>query len=198
MFLCSSGLSLMLTNALQLFDFIIMFGAGTGLIFILRWFWWRINAWSEIAAIFSSGIISIIFTFESVSVFLFGLDGLMPYYMKFPMVVVLSTFIWLLVTYMTDPENKEVLINFYQQTNPGGPGWKKIIGDEQIKRDGWSVPAGILAMLLGLAMIYCSLFATGYFIYGNIRLAVILTLLAIIAAYLLSKVWHKIKVQIFN
>ena len=70
--------------------------------------------------------------------------------------------------------------------------------NEKIESEGWSVPSGILAMLLALAMIYCLLFATGYFIYGNIQLAVVLTLLAIIAAYLLSKVWHKIKVQIFN
>ena len=150
LFLCSSGLSLMLTNALQLFDFIIMFGAGTGLIFILRWFWWRINAWSEIAAIFSSGIISIIFTLESVSVFLFGLDGLMPYYMKFPMVVVLSTFIWLLVTYMTDPENKEVLINFYQQTNPGGPGGSTIVEENKVSTSSWSLPSAILALFVSL------------------------------------------------
>ena len=55
LFLASAALALLLTNALQLFDFILMFGAGTGLIFILRWFWWRINAWSEISAIFVSG-----------------------------------------------------------------------------------------------------------------------------------------------
>ena len=194
----SAFLALMLTNALQLFDFILMFGAGTGLIFILRWFWWRINAWSEISAMFVSGIVSILFNMEIVSSVLFGTEGLFADYMKFPLVVMITTVVWLLVTFLTPAEDKQVLNSFYEKTTPGGPGWKKIIGDEQIKREGWSVPAGILAMLLALAMIYCSLFATGYFIYGNIQLAVVLTLLAIIAAYLLSKVWHKIKVQIFN
>ena len=194
----SAFLALMLTNALQLFDFILMFGAGTGLIFILRWFWWRINAWSEISAMFVSGIISILFNMEIVSSVLFGTEGLFADYMKFPLVVMITTVVWLLVTFLTPAEDKQVLNSFYEKTNPSGPGWKKIIGDEQIKREGWSVPTGILAMLLGLAMIYCSLFATGYFIYGNIQLAVVLTLIAIISAYLLSKVWHKIKVQIFN
>ena len=65
-----------------------MFGAGTGLIFILRWFWWRINAWSEITAIFVSGIVSILFNMNIVSSVLFGNAGLMPEYMKFPMVVI--------------------------------------------------------------------------------------------------------------
>lgn len=194
----SAFLALMLTNALQLFDFILMFGAGTGLIFILRWFWWRINAWSEISAMFVSGIISILFNMEIVSSVLFGTEGLFADYMKFPLVVIFTTVVWLLVTFLTPAEDKQVLNSFYEKTTPSGPGWKKIIGDEQIKREGWSVPTGILAMLLGLAMIYCSLFATGYFIYGNIQLAVVLTLIAIISAYLLSKVWHKIKVQIFN
>lgn len=194
----SAFLALMLTNALQLFDFILMFGAGTGLIFILRWFWWRINAWSEISAMFVSGIVSILFNMETVSSELFGKEALFANYMKFPLVVMITTIVWLVVTFLTPAEDKQVLKSFYEKTTPGGPGWKKIIGDEQIEREGWSVPAGILAMLLGLVMIYCSLFATGYFIYGNIQLATVLTLLAIIAAYLLSKVWHKIKVQIFN
>lgn len=88
--------------------------------------------------------------------------------MKFPMVVVLSTFIWLLVTYMTDPENKEVLINFYQQTNPVGPGWSTIVEENKVSTSSWSLPSAILALFVSLIMIYNLLFATGYFLYGNI------------------------------
>ena len=79
----SSVIAILLTNALQLFDIILMFGAGTGSIFILRWFWWRINAWSEIAAMLSSGIISIALTNESLFNLIFNDDGLPPY-IKFP------------------------------------------------------------------------------------------------------------------
>ena len=196
LFLASAALALMLTNALQLFDFILMFGAGTGLIFILRWFWWRINAWSEISAIFVSGIVSVLFNMEVVSSVLFGESALMPEYMKFPMVVLITTVVWLVVTFLTPAEDKEVLLSFYKKTVPGGPGWKAIVGNEQIKNEGWSVPSGILAMLLALAMIYSMLFATGYFIYGNLLLAGILMLIALIAAYLLSKVWSRIKVDV--
>ena len=196
LFLASAALALLLTNALQLFDFILMFGAGTGLIFILRWFWWRINAWSEISAIFVSGIVSILFNMEIVSSVLFGETALMPEYMKFPMVVLITTVVWLVVTFATPAEEKEVLLSFYKKTTPGGPGWKAIVGDEKIDSEGWSVPSGILAMLLALAMIYSMLFATGYFIYGNLLLAGILMLIALIAAYLLSKVWSRIRVDV--
>jgi len=196
LFLASAALALLLTNALQLFDFILMFGAGTGLIFILRWFWWRINAWSEISAIFVSGIVSVLFNMEVVSSVLFGESALMPEYMKFPMVVLITTVVWLVVTFSTPAEDKEVLLSFYKKTVPGGPGWKAIVGNEQIKNEGWSVPSGILAMLLALAMIYCLLFATGYFIYGNLQLGGILMFIALISAYLLSKVWGRIKVDV--
>ena len=197
LFLASAALALLLTNALQLFDFILMFGAGTGLIFILRWFWWRINAWSEISAIFVSGIVSVLFNMEIVSSVLFGETALMPEYMKFPMVVLITTVVWLVVTFATPAEDKEVLLSFYKKTIPGGPGWKAIVGDEQIESEGWSVPSGILAMLLALAMIYCLLFATGYFIYGNLLLAGILMLIALIAAYFLFRIWDRIKVKVF-
>ena len=196
LFLASAALALMLTNALQLFDFILMFGAGTGLIFILRWFWWRINAWSEISAIFVSGIVSVLFNMEVVSSVLFGESALMPEYMKFPMVVLITTVVWLVVTFATPAEEKEVLLSFYNKTVPGGPGWKAIVGNEQIESEGWSVPSGILAMLLALTMIYAMLFATGYFIYGNSQLGGVLTVIALIAAYLLSKVWSRIKVDV--
>jgi SSS family solute:Na+ symporter len=197
LFLASAALALLLTNALQLFDFILMFGAGTGLIFILRWFWWRINAWSEISAIFVSGIVSILFNMEIVSYVLFGETALMPEYMKFPMVVLITTVVWLVVTFATPTEDKEVLLSFYKKTIPGGPGWKAIVGDEQIESEGWSVPSGILAMLLALAMIYCLLFATGYFIYGNLLISGILMFIALIAAYFLFRIWDRIKVKVF-
>ena len=105
----SSILALYLNNALQLFKFILMFGAGTGLIFILRWFWWRINAWSEISAMVASGVISLIFSSTwGNSLFYNSLDpnssALFPSYLKFPIIVALSTIVWLIVTYVTKPE----------------------------------------------------------------------------------------------
>jgi len=200
---CSALLALVLTNALQLFDIILMFGAGTGLIFILRWFWWRINAWSEISAMFVSGIVSILLNFTELGAYFFGTEGLFPAWAKFPTVVLLTTIVWVAVTFLTQAESKVVLQNFYKRIQPGGPGWEKIVSEareENIElvdsKEGWSVPSGILAMLVGCALIYSTMFATGYFIYGEYTSAFLLTGAAIIFGWLLVKLWKKIKVNI--
>ena len=199
----STLLALLLQNAMQLFNLLLVFGAGTGLIFILRWFWWRINAWSEITAMVASGLISLTLTIPSIKATLFGIDGVMPSWAEFPFVVAVTTILWLLITFITPSEDESVLRSFYKKTQPGGPGWVKIVGKAQ--KEGvellddnktWSVPAGIIAMLLGCSMIYSIMFCTGYFIYGNLRLAFPLLALAIVSGYLLIKIWGKIKVNV--
>ena len=200
----SALFALALTNAVQLFDIIIMFGAGTGLIFILRWFWWRINAWGEITAMFVSGIISLLFNFGSAGVYLFGdVDtiGIFPAWSKFPAVVIITTLAWLLVIYATPSETEDVLIRFYKKTTPGGPGWKKIINqlkkeDIAVETSEWSVPKGILAMILGCFFVYGCLFATGNWIYGNYPWAIGISLMAFVSAYALFQVWKRIKTSI--
>ena len=182
----SSIIALLLTNAYQLFDIILMFGAGTGLIFILRWFWWRINAWSEIAAMISSGIISIALTNEKIFSLIFYEYGL-PLYMKLPLIVFITTIIWLTVTFITPADDNETLINFYKKTKPGGPGWSFIKKLDNIDNEEeiWIVPSGILCMILGCLMIYSALFSTGYFIYGFTFEAFVFLFFAIVFSILL-------------
>lgn len=205
--LCSAVLALYLTNALQLFDIILMFGAGTGLIFILRWFWWRINAWSEISAMFSSGLVSILLSFTELGAVLFGgtdgagatLDPLLPPWTRFPLVVLVTTIVWLVVTFATPAERPQTLRRFYSKIQPGGPGWRKVV--EQARAEGtpvdrggrWSVPSGILAMIVGCLLVYSSMFATGNWIYGNHALAGGLTVVAILMAWYLRRIWNQIK-----
>tara|TARA_R110002073_G_scaffold15207_5_gene60427 strand:- start:20066 stop:21877 length:1812 start_codon:yes stop_codon:yes gene_type:complete len=199
----SALFALVLQNALQLFDIILMFGAGTGLIFILRWFWWRINAWSEISAMFVSGIVSMLIAFTSLGEILFGDGALMPSWAKFPFIVLVTSIVWIIVTYITQAESKEILQQFYKKIQPGGPGWSKVVNearDENIEvidsNEGWSVPSGILAMLVGCMLIYSVMFATGYFIYGEYRSALALSGVALISTYILMKLWKKIKASI--
>ena len=196
----SSLVALSLTNALQLFEIILMFGAGTGLIFILRWFWWRINAWTEISAMIASGIISILLTFTTQGDALFNDGGMFPGYLKFPFVVLFSTVIWLLVTFLTAPETDKVLFAFYTKTQPGGPGWEKIVTRAKKAKvsiikttEKWSVPNGILAMVLGCILIYSCMFAIGNYIYGEYTMAISLTGIVFIFSFLLLKIWKKIK-----
>ena len=200
----SAMLALLLQSALQIFDILLTFGAGTGLIFILRWFWWRINAWSEISAMFSSGIISILLKLTPLGAFFFDAEtGLMPSWSEFPMIVLVTSFIWIGVTYITQPESNEVLQSFYKKIQPGGPGWNKVVKDAEAENINikdkdveWSVPSGILAMLLGCGMIYSAMFATGYWIYGEQQNAIVATTGALISAFFLIKIWKKIKVNV--
>ncbi|WP_405411831.1 sodium:solute symporter family protein [Maribacter sp. Asnod1-A12] len=199
--LFSAALALLLQNALQLFDILLAFGAGTGLIFILRWFWWRINAWSEITAMFASGIISIILKLTPVGAYLFASEtGVLPDWSEYIFIVVLTTVIWLIATFMTQPESNDTLRSFYKKIQPGGPGWSKVVADaktdavEIVKdKEKWSVPAGITAMLLGVILIYSIMFATGYWIYGRTTQAIVLTAVSAIAGVLLVKAWNRLK-----
>jgi len=200
----SALLALLLQNALQLFEVLLVFGAGTGLIFILRWFWWRINAWSEITAMFASGIISIVLKLTPVGPFLFATDtGVFPDWSEYIFVVLVTTIIWLAATFITQPESKKVLRDFYIKIQPGGPGWEKVIKDADSDgvvisdpNEKWSVPQGISAMVLGCVLIYTCMFATGYWIYGDTTLAIILTVIAVVSGVLLAKVWNRMKENI--
>jgi hypothetical protein len=152
---------------------------------------------------FSSGIISILFELTPLGEILFWENGFMPDYMKFPIIVAVTTVIWLITTFITKPEKKEVLNGFYLKIQPGGPGWSKIIKnaassniDLVTDKQPWSVPSGIIAMLLGLCLIYSILFATGYIIYGNYTLGILLIVISIIAAIFLIKIWKRIKAVI--
>ena len=206
----SGAFALVLKDAKQLFDIILMFGAGTGLIFLVRWFWWRINAWSEISAMFSSGVISLLISFTSLGTFLFGefsvegeliTAGLLPDWMQYPFVVFLTTSIWFIVTLLTKPEDKKTLHRFYKCIQPGGPGWRKTVQEIELSSEekvnhNWSLPYGLLATLLAAISIYSALFATGNWIYGEFLLGAILSLLCLVSGVGLLFTWRKLKRKI--
>ncbi len=188
--------ALLLSNALQAFNIVLQIGAGTGLIFILRWFWWRINAFSEITAMIVSFLVALYFQF------LHPLTGLPELSTSVQLVagVGITSIAWIGVTYCTPPVNVRTLRNFYRLVRPGGPGWRKVVKDAAEENDPiepsdtkkWNVPAGILAMVLGCVFIYSLLFATGNWIYSNYVMAVILTLVSVLSGYMLIRSWHRI------
>ena len=119
------------------------------------------------------------------------------------MIVLITTIVWLVVTFITKPEGNNVLQNFYKRTQPGGPGWHKVIKEAQRdsinivdNKAGWSVPSGIIAMLVGCVFIYSIMFATGYIIYGKYTDALILILVTVLSGIILIKLWKKIKANI--
>lgn len=204
----SAILALFLNNAIQLFDILLMFGAGTGLVYILRWFWWRINAWSEISVMFAAAFMSFYLTFSDFGATLFGyndaagaaVEGWLPGWSRFIVIVLATTVIWVAVTLLTPPEKSEVLYRFYRKTKPGGPGWSRVLQQAEAAGQSletgnpkWTVPSGLLAMLLGCVLVYSCMFATGNWIYGNTGLALGLTAVAGVSGYLLKKTWDRIK-----
>jgi hypothetical protein len=206
-------LGLYLENALQVFQYLLMIGAGTGLIYILRWFWWRINAWSELSAMASAGVFSaILIVIEQVymvhvdhgSISLFGIemDPALWDTLKFISVVFFTTTVWLIVTLTTKPGDEKVLIDFYKKVRPGGPGWRKVVeigikkgllqkNEVDVDAD-WDVPVGLLCMSLGSIAVFSILFAIGYLIYEQITLFFVLLTVAILSSALLFRFWGRL------
>jgi len=172
------GLGLILKNAGQAFNLLLMIGAGTGLIYILRWFWWRINAYTEIVAMVSSLLIACYLNFGGL---------IIDDWLKIVIGSVFTTIIWLIATFITPPDNDETLQAFVLKVNPGGPGWSKYSGG--VSSDPWPVPRGILAMMLGCVFVYGVLIGIGQLIYGYIGLGIVISGLGITALFGLLKVW---------
>jgi len=172
--LVAALLALWLENALQAFHILLQIGAGTGLIFILRWFWWRVNPWSEVTAMTVSFLIAIGFEFV--------FPGKLASHWQMLIGVVLTTTAWMVVTFLTKPGDEKVLSAFCHTINPPGPGWEKIVPREQRPASGSSLPRGILLMFLGTCLIYMTLFSTGYWLYGNVLLGSITLVLACASA----------------
>ena len=172
------GLGLMLTSAGQACTLLLMIGAGTGLIYILRWFWWRINAYTEIVAMVSSIIIAGYFNFGESS-----LEG----WQKIVIGAFLTTIVWVVATYFTPPDDEVTLRNFVKKVNPGGPGWVKYSDD--ISGKPWPVPKGILSMVLGCMAVYGFLLGVGQLIYGQTGSGLLICGLGTASSYGLLKLW---------
>ncbi len=173
-----AGLGLMLTSAGQAFTLLLMIGAGTGMIYILRWFWWRINAYTEIVAMISSIIIAGYFNFG---------DSPLEGWQKIVIGALLTTVVWILATYFTQPDDDETLRNFVKKVNPGGPGWTKY--SDGISSEPWPVPNGILCMVLGCVAVYGFLLGVGQLIYGQTGLGIIICGLGTVSSFGLYKLW---------
>jgi len=192
-------LALFLSNALQAFNIMLQIGAGTGLLFLLRWFWWRINAASEIAAMIISFIVALYF--ETVHLRI-GLPELLAW-QKLVIGVAITTAGWMLVAVLTKPTDQNTLLNFYRKVTPGGPGWKAVLlkaqqsGEsvEAYLSETWDMPTSLLGVFLGLLFIYNALFGIGFWLYGNSVGAAVTLLVSTISAFLLFKMWRRFKVR---
>jgi Na+/proline symporter len=191
-------IALVLQNALQAFHILLQIGAGTGLIFILRWFWWRINAWTEITGMVVSFLVAVYLEIVHTKL---GYDPL-PAYQNLIIGVSITTACWLIVTLLTRPTDDKVLRSFYRLVRPGGKGWDVVLARAQQDGDPITetatpgdLPRGIVCMIAGCLGVYSTVFAAGYYMYGQITYGIIYTVIAVAAVVTLSRIWGKLEMK---
>ena len=176
--------ALVLTNAYQAFEILLSIGAGTGSIFILRWFWWRINAYSEITGMVVSFALALLLNEKIGPESLTSIAG--DY--KLLLSVGITTISWVAVTLLTKPTDPKTLADFFNLVMPYGKGWNgyKLIAEKKniYLEDGVGKPSvDILAMFLGIIIVYGALFAVGQFIYGNLGIGAILLVITLVCSF---------------
>lgn len=193
LFFLSSALVFVLDSAKEAFDIILQVGAGTGLLYLLRWYWWRINAWCEVVAMIGSFVVSVgfivlerqgVLTLESAP--------------KLILTVIITTVCWLLAAYFGPQTDRQTLIDFYRKVHPAGPGWEKIrveagISKEEVRIHGDNIPLALLGWVAGCTVIWSSLFTIGNFLYGRtaygFALLAVFTVSGLVLLKVVSRLW---------
>ena len=164
--------TLALDNAHNAFNLLLSIGAGTGLIYLLRWFWWRINAWSEVSAMLSSFVVSLAFFVAA------RLGHAADTTVALLTTIGVTTIVWIAVTYLTPPVEMSVLAAFYARCGPPGRAGRAFDGACALPPSPDSLPLALLGWVLGLASVYGALFAAGGFVYGRVDQGVIWSVVA--------------------
>jgi Na+/proline symporter len=189
-FLASIVVTSQLSSVEQAWKFLLALGAGTGLVLILRWYWWRINAWSEISAMIASFIVSLI-AFKTIPQRFAAGDPRADSIVML-ITVVVSTIAWLTVTFLTQPEPDSVLESFYRRVRPGGSGWRAVAERAGFGAEG--IEGGIIPWtnwIAGIVAVYSSLFGIGKLIFGQTLSAVILFAIAAAAFMWISRSFRR-------
>jgi Na+/proline symporter len=155
-------LTFALDTASATFQLLLSVGAGTGLLYLLRWFWWRINAWSEIAAMVSSFIVAV--TFFVLNKTGYGVAA----HHSLLITVASTTVVWVTVTLLTQPTDRATLVRFYRLVRPAGRGWGSVAAEAGVGPSPDSLPQALLGWVLGCAFVYAAMFGTGSFLYGRV------------------------------
>ena len=174
--------ALNLSDALGAFQILLQIGAGTGSIFLLRWFWWRVNAYSEITGMAVSFLLAIYFQW-----FHSDLTGIeLASYEKLLWSIFITTSSWILVTLLTKPSDNRILLEFYNRIKPYGIGWNGFLKSNNIKKtrnNEDSSMKDLLLMFLGIITVYFGLFGMGYFIYNKLLIGSIMIIISLTSAY---------------
>ncbi|MFZ2054581.1 MAG: sodium:solute symporter family protein [Candidatus Aminicenantales bacterium] len=175
-----------LDSARQAFDLMLSVGAGTGLIYLLRWFWWRINGWSEIAAMASSFL-------AAVGFFIAGKMGLgMPAHISLILTVAITTVVWGLTTFLTQPVERSKLHEFCRLVRPAGPGWRAVREEAGVDDEPGYLPQALLGWITGCVFVYSALFGAGSFLYGKTAAGCAWSVLFLVAGFFLRRIFRRL------
>jgi Na+/proline symporter len=192
LFVLSSSLVFFLESAKDAFDIILQVGAGTGLLYLVRWFWWRVNAWSEVVAMLSSFVVSIVLLILNRN----GVHISTP--VGLVVTVVFTSVCWILTALIGPKTDRATLISFYKHVRPFGPGWEVIRKEAGIAKTekgstGENIPMALLGWVAGCSVVWSSLFTVGNFLYGRTGYAVGLLAVFLVSGgvllYVMNKLW---------
>jgi len=183
----AAALTFILDTARESFELLMSVGAGTGLLYLLRWFWWRINAWSEISAMVGSFVVALGF-------FIAGKYGAeIPSHISLLITVATTTVVWITVTFLTRPTDRPTLVAFYRLVRPAGPGWNSVRAEAGVAAAPDSLPMSLLGWILGCTFVYSALFGMGSFLYGRTPQALtwlaVLVVTGIALVRILPRLW---------
>ncbi len=195
LFLCASGMVFVLESAKDTFDIILQIGAGTGLLYLMRWFWWRVNAWCEVVAMVSSFVVSCGWLILRKT----G-HGLESTHMELLYTIIITTVCWVLTAFLAPATDRRILIEFYKKVRPFGPGWAPIkaaagISSQDARSEGENIPLALVGWSSGCTVIWSALFTVGNFLYGRMTYAWILLGVFIVSSLILiavvNKLWNR-------
>jgi SSS family solute:Na+ symporter len=188
-FLCASGMVYLLDTAKDNFDIILQVGAGTGLLYLVRWFWWRVNAWSEVVAMASSFVVSII-------ILILNKNGVgISTHIALLVTIAITTICWVATALWGPETDRKTLVAFYRKVHPFGPGWSRIrqeagISESEAHATRENIPLALLGWAAGCVAIWSSLFAVGNFLYGRtgpgLALAAVFVVSGLVLVYVVN------------
>ncbi|EEF59516.1 sodium:solute symporter family protein [Pedosphaera parvula] len=192
LFASAAVLTFALDTAKDAFDIILQVGAGTGLLYLLRWFWWRINAWCEVVAMVSSFLVSVVLLVLKLYGTVFSAHTALL------TTIAITTVCWVAAAYLAPQTDEETLIAFYKRVRPFGPGWKHIrlkagVSESEAEATGENIPMSLLGWVAGCTVIWSGLFATGNYFYGRngvaLMLALVFAMSSAILVWVVNRLW---------
>ncbi len=193
LFVLSSSLVFVLETAQSAFNLILQVGAGTGLLYLMRWFWWRINAWCEVVAMVSSFAISVFWVVAVRN----GLE--IGTHTQLLLTVIFTTICWVVTAFITPSTDRATLVNFYKKVRPFGPGWGRVREEAGISAQdaarGQNITLSLIGWVAGCSMVWAALFTVGNYLYGRMGYAIILAIVFVVSGsiviWVINRLWAR-------